>query len=180
MVFVGYYKNPQATAATIRDGWLYTGDVVTEKNTRLKIVDRMKDIMITDGGKNLSPSEIENTLKASPYIKECIILADRRRYVAALVQLDFQTVGKWAEERQILFTHYRSLAESEQVRELIGAEIECGNAQLASVEQVKRFHLLTKELDHDDGEVTATMKVRRAHIYRMYANEIEVLYGGDV
>lgn len=180
MVFVGYYKNPQATAATIRDGWLYTGDVVTEKNTRLKIVDRMKDIMITDGGKNLSPSEIENTLKASPYIKECIILADRRRYVAALVQLDFQTVGKWAEERQILFTHYRSLAESEQVRELIGAEIECGNAQLASVEQVKRFHLLTKELDHDDGEVTATMKVRRAHIYRMYANEIEALYGGDV
>jgi long-chain acyl-CoA synthetase len=107
MVFVGYYKNSQATADTIRDGWLYTGDIVAEKNAQLKIVDRMMGIMITDGGKNLSPSEIENTLKASPYIKERIILADRRRYVAALVQLDFQTVGRWAEERQIPFTHYR-------------------------------------------------------------------------
>jgi long-chain acyl-CoA synthetase len=179
MVFAGYYKNPEATAATVIDGWLHTGDVVVGQDGQLRIVDRLKDIMITAGGKNLSPSEIENTMKASSYIKECIIVADRRRYVAALVQLDFQTVSKWAEERRIPFTHYRSLAENEQVCDLIAAEIERGNRRLAPVEQVRRFHILTKELDHDDGEVTATMKVRRAAIYRLYANEIEALYAGN-
>ena len=176
MVFAGYYKNPPATASALLEGWLHTGDVVAEQDGQIKIVDRLKDIMITAGGKNLSPSEIENTMKASPYIKECIIVAEGRRYVAALVQLDFQTVGKWAEERRIPFTHYRSLAENEPVRALITAEIAHGNSRLAVVEQIKRFHILTKELDHDDGEVTATMKVRRAAIYRGYAKEIETLY----
>ena len=176
MVFAGYYKNPEATASAIHDGWLHTGDVVREEHGQLKIVDRLKDIMITAGGKNLTPSEIENTMKGSPYIKECIIVAEGRKFVGALVQIDLETVGKWAEARRIAFTHFRSLAEHPQVRELIEAEIQQGNQRLAQVSQIRRFHLLTKELDHDDGEVTATMKVRRSSIYKTYADEIEALY----
>ncbi|WP_088157940.1 AMP-dependent synthetase/ligase [Achromobacter xylosoxidans] len=176
MVFQGYYKNPDATASTVRDGWLYTGDVVGEDAGRVRIVDRLKDIMITAGGKNLTPSEIENAVKGSPYVKECIVIADGRKYVSALIQLEYDTVGKWAESRRIAFTHFRSLAECAQVRELVQQEVARANAGLAPVAQIKRFHLLTKELDHDDGEVTATMKVRRASIYRSYADEIEALY----
>ena len=180
MVFAGYYKNPEATAASIIDGWLHTGDVVTETvgemSGQLKIVDRLKDIMITAGGKNLTPSEIENTMKASPFIKECIIVADGRKYVGALIQIDFETVGKWAESQRIAFTHFRSLVENPQVRELVDAEVRRGNDQMAQVAHIRKFHLLTKELDHDDGEVTATMKVRRSSIYKTYAAEIEALF----
>ena len=176
MIFVGYYKNPEATAGSIRDGWLHTGDVVREKKGQLRIVDRLKDIMITAGGKNLTPSEIENTMKGSPNIKECIIVAEARKFVGALIQIDYEVVGKWAEARRIPFTHFRSLVEHPQVRELIAADIARGNERLAQVSQIRKFHLLTKELDHDDGEVTATMKVRRSSIYKSYAEEIEALY----
>ena len=176
MVFAGYYKNPEATAQAIQDGWLHTSDVVRMVEGQIKIVDRLKDIMITAGGKNLTPSEIENTMKSSPFIKECIIVAEARKYVGALVQIDFETVGKWAEARRIPFTHFRSLVETPQVRELIDHEIRQGNERLAQVAQIRKFHLLTKELDHDDGEVTATMKVRRSSIYKTYATEIESLF----
>ena len=176
MVFAGYYKNPEATAQSIQDGWLHTGDVVRVQGGQLRIVDRLKDIMITAGGKNLTPSEIENTMKSSPFIKECIVVAEGRKFVGALVQLDYETVGQWAQARRIAFTHFRSLAEMPEVRALIEAEIAQGNARLAQVSHVRRFHLLTKELDHDDGEVTATMKVRRSSIYKTYAAEIDALY----
>ena len=176
MVFAGYYKNPEATASSIVDGWLHTGDVVREEQGQIKIVDRLKDIMITAGGKNLTPSEIENTMKGNPFIKECIIVAEARKFVGALVMIDYETVGKWAEARRIPFTHFRSLVEHPEVRGLIDAEINQGNQRLAQVSQIRKFHLLTKELDHDDGEVTATMKVRRASIYKTYAAEIEALY----
>lgn len=176
MVFVGYYKNPEATASSIIDGWLHTGDVVREEQGQIKIVDRLKDIMITAGGKNLTPSEIENTMKGSPFIKECIIVAEARKFVGALVMIDYETVGKWAEARRIPFTHFRSLVEHPEVRGLIDAEINQGNQRLAQVSQIRKFYLLTKELDHDDGEVTATMKVRRSSIYKTYASEIEALY----
>ena len=176
-VFMGYLNQPEKTAEAIdADGWLHTGDVVREEDGQLRIVDRLKDIMITAGGKNLTPSEIENTMKASPFIRECIVIADGRRFASALVQIDFETGAKWAESQRIAFTHFRSLAENPRVRELIESEIARGNAQLAPVAQVRRFHLLTKELDHDEGEVTATMKVRRASIYQAYAAEIEALY----
>ncbi len=176
MVFVGYYKSPEATAQSIVDGWLHTGDVVREVQGQIKIVDRLKDIMITAGGKNITPSEIENAMKASPFIKECIVIADGRRFVSALVQIEFDTVAKWAEARRLAFTHFRSLVELPEVQQLIHEEIDKGNARLAQVEQIRKHHLLTKELDHDDGEVTATMKVRRASIYKTYATEIEALY----
>ena len=176
MVFAGYYQNPEATAQSIQDGWLHTGDVVREERGQIRIVDRLKDIMITAGGKNLTPSEIENTMKASPFIKECVIVAEARKFVGALVMIDMDTVGKWAEARRIPFTHFRSLVEHPDVRSLIDAEISAGNQRLAQVSQIRKFHLLTKELDHDDGEVTATMKVRRSSIYKTYAAEIEALY----
>lgn len=176
MVFAGYYKNPEATVSSIIDGWLHTGDVVRESQDQIQIVDRLKDIMITAGGKNLTPSEIENTMKGSPFIKECIIVAEARKFVGALVMIDYETVGKWAEARRIPFTHFRSLVEHPEVRVLIDAEINQGNQRLAQVSQIRKFHLLTKELDHDDGEVTATMKVRRSSIYKTYAAEIEALY----
>jgi long-chain acyl-CoA synthetase len=176
IVFDGYYRNEEATRAVLRDGWLHTGDVAAIEAGQVRIVDRLKDIMITAGGKNLSPSEIENTVKGSAFIKECIVVADGRRYPSALIQIDGETVGKWAEENRIAFTHFRSLAEHPRVRELVSAEIDAANALLAPVAQLKRFHLLTKELDHDDDEVTATMKVRRANIARKYEAEIEALY----
>ena len=176
VVFAGYYKSPAQTQEVIRDGWLMTGDVARQEGDTLYIVDRLKDVMITAGGKNLTPSEIENAVKASAFIKECVIVADRRKFVSALIQIDFETVAKWAESRGIAFTHFRSLAEHSEVRALIQAEVEKANNQLAEVSRIRRFHLLTKELDHDDGEVTATMKVRRATIYQAYGSEIEALY----
>ena len=176
VVFKGYYKNPEATASSIIDGWLHTGDVVEEKDGVLRIVDRLKDIMITAGGKNLTPSEIENAMKGSPFIKECVVVADARRFVGALIQIDYDAVAQWAESNDVTFTHFRSLTETAAVRALVQAEVDKGNSQLAEVSRVRRFHLLTKELDHDDGEVTATMKVRRASIYKTYGPEIEALY----
>ena len=176
VVFKGYYKNPEATATSIVGGWLHTGDVVEEREGSLRIVDRLKDIMITAGGKNLTPSEIENTMKGSPFIKECVIVADARRFVGALIQIDYDAAAQWAESRNVTFTHFRSLVETAEVRELVQREVDKGNALLAEVSRIRRFHLLTKELDHDDGEVTATMKVRRASIYKTYAADIEALY----
>ncbi|TKR53661.1 long-chain fatty acid--CoA ligase [Allopusillimonas ginsengisoli] len=176
MVFVGYYKSPELTAEVLQNGWLKTGDVIAEEQGMLRIVDRLKDVMITAGGKNLTPSEIENRVKGSPYIKECVVIADGRQYVSALIQIEFDTVAKWAENRQIPFTHFRSLSELPEVRVLMQQEIDVANQHLAGVSQIRRFHLLTKELDHDDGEVTATMKVRRASVYKAYASEIEALY----
>lgn len=175
-VFAGYYRNEEATKTAIRDGWLHTGDVAEFSDGHFRIVDRLKDIMITAGGKNLSPSEIENTVKASPFIKECIVIAEARKYVSALIQIDFDLAGKWAEEKGIAYTNFKNLTENASLRDLIQSEINTANEQLAQVSQIRRFHLLTKELDHDDDEVTATMKVRRSNVQRKYETEIEGLY----
>jgi len=182
-VFKGYYRNEAATREAIdADGWLHTGDVAQSvagpEGDEIRIVDRKKDIMITAGGKNITPSEIENALKFSAYVKEAIVVADRRPFVAALIQIDYDTVGKWAEEEGLAYTHFRSLAEHERVRELVQVEVDRVNARMPQVQQVRKFHLLTKELDHDDGEVTATMKVKRSSIGQKYAAEIEAIYTG--
>jgi long-chain acyl-CoA synthetase len=180
-VFKGYYRNEQATREAIdADGWLHTGDVAAAAGSEIRIVDRKKDIMITAGGKNITPSEIENALKFSPYIKEAIIVADRRPFVSALLQIDFDTVSTWAEEQQLSYTGFRSLAEHERVRELLQTEVNRVNAKMPQVQHVRQFSILTKELDHDDGEVTATMKVKRRSIYEKYADTIEALYGNRV
>ncbi|MEP2682103.1 MAG: AMP-binding protein [Sulfitobacter sp.] len=176
-IFKGYYKNPKATAETIQDGWLHTGDVGREEaDGSITLIDRKKDIMINAAGKNLAPAHIENVIKASPFIKEVVAVADKRPYVTALVQIDMDTVRLWAEGQGIAYTTFRSLAEHPKVQELIDAEVTKQNRDLARVEQVKKVWLMRKELDHDDGEVTATMKVRRAKIYELYGDQIEALY----
>ena len=178
IVFKGYYGRPDATAETIVDGWLHTGDVAEAcEDGSISLIDRKKDIMINAAGKNLSPSLIENIMKASPYSKECIVIADRRPYVSALVQIDMDTVRLWAESKGIAYTTFRSLAEHPDVAALIDTEVAKQNANLARVEQIKKVHLLPKELDHDDGEVTATMKVRRSKVQDIYETQIEALYG---
>jgi len=177
-VFKGYYRNPEATREAVDgDGWLHTGDVAQMVGQEIRIVDRKKDIMITAGGKNITPSEIENALKFSAYIKEAIVVGDKRHFVSALIQLDFETVGKWAEESGVAYTHFRSLAENSSVRDLIQAEVDIVNARMPQVQHIRKFHLLVKELDHDDGEVTATMKVKRKSITEKYADVIEEMYG---
>ena len=184
VVFRGYFKNDAATREAIdAQGWLHTGDVARWEETpgglaprELRIVDRKKDIMITAGGKNITPSEIENALRFSPYIKEAIVLADRRRFVAALIQIEFESTSKWAEEQGLTYTNFRSLVELDEVRTLVQREVDAINAKMPQVQQVRKFHLLAKELDHDDGEVTATMKVRRKSVNEKYATVIEALY----
>ncbi len=178
VIFVGYYKNPRATAETIRQGWLHTGDVAElDSDGHLRIVDRKKDLIITSGGKNIAPSEIENALKESPYIKEAIVVGDGRKFLAALIQIDFDNVGKWATDRRIPYTNFKNLSQKEEVYDLVRAEVDRVNARFARVENVRKFLLLSKELDHDDDEMTATMKVRRANINQKFAAEIESLYG---
>jgi long-chain acyl-CoA synthetase len=176
-VFVGYWNRPEATAKTIDDdGWMHTGDVGEWDGSNLKIVDRLKDIIITAGGKNVSPSEIENLMKMSPFVGEAIVIGDRRKYVAALVAIDFDATSEWAQRRRLAHTTYRDLSEKPEIRELIQSVITETNAQLASVEQIKQFGFITKELDHEDGELTATMKVKRSVIAAQFADEIEALY----
>ncbi len=177
-VFVGYYKNPEATAKTIVDGWLMTEDIATvDPDGHVSIVDRKKDILITSGGKNIAPSLIENELKVSPYIKEAIVLGDGKKFISALIQIDFENAGKWATNREISYTNFKSLSGLPEVKNLIQEAVNITNAKFARVENIRKFLLLTKELDHDDGEMTATMKIRRASIYKKFAREIEEIYG---
>jgi long-chain acyl-CoA synthetase len=179
-IFVGYYKNPEATAATVIDGWLHTGDVAElTPEGHVRIVDRKKDLIITSGGKNISPSEIENALKVSPYINEAIVVGDGRNYLAALIQIDFENVGKWATDRRIAYTNFKNLSQLPQVEALISEAVDQVNARFARVENIRKFKLLDKALDHDDNELTATMKVRRANINKKFAAEIDGIYRAE-
>lgn len=177
-VFAGYWQRPEATAETIdADGWLHTGDVGEwTDDGRLKITDRKKDIIITSGGKNLSPSEIENTLKASPYIREAMVEGDGRKYVTALIQVEYDTVSDYLQQQGVPFTTYRDLTEKPEVGALIEGEVERANERLARVEQVKAFRLLPRELDQDDNEVTATQKIKRQVVAERYKDLIEEMY----
>jgi long-chain acyl-CoA synthetase len=179
-IFVGYYKNPEATANTVIDGWLHTGDVAEmTPEGHLRIVDRKKDLIITSGGKNISPSEIENALKVSPYINEAIVVGDGRNFLAALIQIDFDNVGKWATDRRIAYTTFKNLPQHPDVRALVQEAVDDVNNRFARVENIRKFRLLDKALDHDDDELTATMKVRRSNINKKFATEIEAIYGGE-
>jgi long-chain acyl-CoA synthetase len=177
-VFVGYYRDPEATAkAKTPDGWLHTGDVgVWVDGTHVKITDRAKDILITSGGKNVAPSEIENALKASPFVKEAIVIGDRRAYLTALIGIELDTVGEWAQRRGLPYTTYRDLSDKPEVRALVQSVVDEVNTRHATVEQIKKFRMLPKELDHEDGELTATQKVKRAAIAKVFADLVEELY----
>jgi long-chain acyl-CoA synthetase len=176
-VFAGYYRDPEATREILHDGWLHTGDVgQLDENGHLYIVDRKKDIIITSGGKNISPSEIENKMKCSPFIKEVIIIGDRRKYLTALIQIEYDNVGNWAQNNKIPYTNYKSLAQNNAVYELIKYETEKVNETLAKVETIKKFKIFEKELDQDDEELTATQKVKRKVIADRFKKEIDELY----
>jgi long-chain acyl-CoA synthetase len=178
-VFKGYWQLPEKTAATFtEDGWLKTGDVGEwVDGTHVKIVDRIKDIIITSGGKNVAPSEIENKLKTSPYIKEAMIIGDRRNYLACLIGIELDTVGDWATRRGIPYTTYRDLSEKPEVLELVQKIIDDSNKDLARVESIRKFRMIPKELDHEDGELTATQKLKRSAMEGMFAELIDDMYG---
>ncbi len=174
-VFVGYWNMPEETAATIDpEGWLHTGDIGEwVDGTHIKIVDRIKDIIITAGGKNISPSEIENSIKASPFIKEAIVIGDRRKYLTCLIGIDFEVASEWAQRRRIPHTTYRDLSEKPEIREHVQRAVTRTNEKFARVGQIKKFEMLTKELDHEDGELTATQKVKRSIIEDRFGDLIE-------
>ena len=176
--FAGYWGKPDKTAETMTDdGWLCTGDVGEwVDGTHIKIVDRIKHIIITSGGKNVSPSEIENSLKTSPYVKEAMVVGDGRKYLAALVGIEYETVGDWALRHNLPYTTYRDLSEKPEVVELIQEVVTKTNERFASVEQVKQFRLLPKELDHEDGELTATQKLKRGAMLDTFGELVESMY----
>lgn len=177
-VFKGYFKDPVATAATLRDGWLHSGDVgVFDADGHLRITDRKKDLFISAGGKNIAPQYIENKLKFSPYINDAVVIGDGRRYLVALVVIDEENVTNWAQERRIPFTTYTDLAQHEEVRALVQGEVDAVNKTVSPPEQVKRFAILPKRLYAEDGEVTPTLKVKRKAIMEKYADLIASLYG---
>ena len=180
-VFSGYLFDEKATADVLKEGWLATGDIAEVKEgDEIVIVDRKKAIIITSGGKNIAPSELENALKDSPFIKEAIVVGEGRKFLGALVQIDFDNVGRWAGERDLSYTSYKSLTQVPEVAELVQGVVDAVNGRFARVENVRRFVLLEKELDHDDGELTATQKVRRGMIQQKFASELERIYGAQV
>jgi long-chain acyl-CoA synthetase len=178
-MFEGYWRNEEATRAVKdADGWLHTGDVGEWKGAALRLVDRARDFIVTAGGKTLSPSFIENALRASPYIAEAAVFGHGRKYLSALVEIDFDTTADWARGRNVAYTGFTSLAQNSDVESLIKGEIDKANAQLARVEQIKVFRILPKMLDpEEDGEpVTPTRKVKRALMQEKFKVLIEAMY----
>jgi long-chain acyl-CoA synthetase len=178
-VFKGYLFDDKGTSDILSpDGWLATGDIVEMRGeSEIAVVDRKKAIIITSGGKNIAPSEIENALKDSPYVREAIVVGEGKKFLGGLIQIDFDSVGRWAGERNLQYTTFKSLTQMGEVLELIQEVVDEVNAKFARVENIRKFVLLEKELDHDDGELTATQKVRRGLINKKFARELEFIYG---
>jgi len=165
------------TAETVIDGWLHTGDVGNfDEDGYLRITDRLKDIIITAGGKNITPSEFENQLKFSPYITDAVVVGDRRPYLTCLVMIDHDNVEKYAQDHDVPFTNFTSLCRTREVRELIQAEVDKVNAGFARVEQIKRFSLIEHKLTAEDEELTPTMKLKRKLVNEKYRPLIEAMY----
>jgi long-chain acyl-CoA synthetase len=176
-VFKGYYRNPESTAETLKDGWLYSGDVGEfDEDGYLKITDRKKDIIVTAGGKNITPQYIENKLKFSPYINDAVVIGDRRKFLSSLIMIDEDNVVKYAQDNKIQFSTYKDLTQSLEIVKLIQKEVDQVNETLARVEQVKKFTILPKKLYEEDGEVTPTMKVKRKYVNEAFGDLIEAMY----
>jgi long-chain acyl-CoA synthetase len=179
-LFSGYYRNPEATAAALKDGWFYTGDAgFFQPDGHLVVVDRAVDLAVLDDGTSYAPQFIENKLKFSPYIKEAVALGASRHYVAALINIDGTSVGRWAERRNIPYTSYTDLCLRPEVHALIHEEVRAVNSDLPTGTTVQRFLVLAKELDPDDGEITRTRKLRRRLIADRYADLITAIYNDD-
>jgi long-chain acyl-CoA synthetase len=176
-VFAGYLNKPEKTAEALRDGWLHTGDVgEIDEAGFVRITDRMKDIIITAGGKNVTPSEIENQLKFSPYISDAIVIGDKRSYLTCLIMIDHDNVVKFAQDHDVPFTNYASLCRAPEVVELIGKEVEAVNRKFARVETIKKFRLIDQLLTADDEELTPTMKLKRSLVEKKYRGLIDGMY----
>jgi long-chain acyl-CoA synthetase len=181
-LFAGYFKDETATTATLRDGWLRTGDVGEwTPEAALRLVDRKKDLLITAGGKNVSPARIESRLRASPYVSEAAVFGEGHKYLVALIEADHEAVAEWARSRGVTYAGYTSLVTRLEVVGLIAGEVERANADLARVEQVKAFRLLPRELDPEqDGEpVTPTRKIKRRLMAERFGDLIESMYGDE-
>ena len=176
-VFCGYLNKPEQTSETIIDGWLHTGDVGQLDNYgNLKITDRKKDIIITAGGKNISPSEIENELKFSTFISDAVVIGDKRKFLSCLIMIDEETVMKFAQDHEVPFSNFESLCKSKEIIELIQLEVDKVNKKFANVEQVKKISLIDVQLSAEDDELTPTMKLKRKYINQKYAEIIEAMY----
>lgn len=177
-VFMGYLNLPEKTAETIdADGWLHTGDVgVMDEDGYFRITDRMKDIIITAGGKNVTPSELENELKFSLYITDAVVIGDKRPYLTVIVMIDQENVEKFAQDHDVPFSNYESLTRTQEVQDLIQGEIDRVNAKFARVEQIKKFFLLETQLSAEDEELTPTMKLKRKLVQTKYAARIDAMY----
>jgi long-chain acyl-CoA synthetase len=178
MVFARYWNSPAATDEVLdKEGWYHTGDVgeITPKG-HIKLVDRMRDIIVTSGGKTLSPQQIERVIRGSPYISETIVFGHGRKFVTALLELDYTTVSEWARTAQIPYTSYTNLVTRPEVVELISKEVERCNQELARVEQLKAFRIIPVELDPEQGETTPTRKIKRGLTYKMFEELVESMY----
>ena len=177
-VFMGYLNLPEKTAETIdAEGWLHTGDVgVVDEEGFFRITDRMKDIIITAGGKNITPSEIENELKFSPYVTDAVVIGDQRPYLTVIIMIDQENVEKFAQDNDVPFSNYASLTRTAEVQQLIQGLIDATNRKFARVEQIKKFWLLDTQLTAEDEELTPTMKLKRKLVQKKYAEQIEAMY----
>ncbi len=177
-VFMGYLNQPDKTAETIdAEGWLHTGDVGSvDAQGFFKITDRMKDIIITAGGKNITPSEWENELKFSPYVTDAVVIGDKRAYLTVIIMIDLDNVEKFAQDHDVPFSNYASLTRAPEVQSLIQAEIDKVNAKFARVEQIKQFRLLDTQLTAEDDELTPTMKLKRKLVEHKYKDLIDSMY----
>ena len=177
-IFKGYYKNPEATAQALRDGWFHSGDAaLIEEDGHIIIIDRMADVMKLMDGSKFSPQLIENKLRFSPFIMDAVVVGQDKPFIAAMVAIDMGNVGKWAENNQIAYTTFTDLSQKEEIYELIDKEVAKTNASLPKVAKIKRFVLLYKELDADDDELTRIRKVRRRFVADRYRDLVEALYG---
>ena len=176
-VFQGYFKDPEATAAVFTpDGWLRTGDIgELDSDGFLHVTDRKKDILVTAGGKNVAPQNIENDLKTSKYVSQALVIGDKRPYVAALLTLDSVEIGRWAAENA-LDGDVAALSQDERVRELLQDTVDEANRERSRFEQVKRFTVLPRDFTMEDGEITPTLKLRRRAVQEHFADEIDALY----
>jgi long-chain acyl-CoA synthetase len=177
-VFKGYFKAPELSAETLKDGWLHTGDVGAIDDGFIKILDRKKDIIITAGGKNITPAFIENKLKFSPYIQDAVVIGDGRKYLVSLILIDEDNVTKYAQDNRIPFTTFADLTQNKEIRKLIEGEVNKINKTLARVETIKKFALLPRRFYEEDGDVTPTKKVKRRFLEKRYKDLIDQLYKG--
>jgi long-chain acyl-CoA synthetase len=177
-VFLGYYKNEEATAAALADGWLHSGDAgYFTEDGHLVVIDRLKDVMRLADGTQFSPQFVENRLKFSPYVKEAVVVGKDRPYLTAMLCIDMGVVGKWAEKNRISYTTYTDLSAKSEVYDLVQREVDEVNKTLPTAARIRKFVLLYKELDADDEELTRTRKVRRAFVEERYREVIAALYG---